>query len=257
MRWPEAVRPLSTAVWVDMLFRLDGCRRHNDHPMETTTPDVNNEEGTAVKKSLLLVAVAAMTLLSSSAEAAEYLIRPARSELVVLVLKAGLASALAHDHVVRATRFSGSIRGDPSGPAAAVVRVTVAAAALAADEPEMRKKHGLTAALSDSDRREIQSAMLGETQLHVAAYPEITFQSVAVEPRASRAFLVTGDFTLHGTTRRIQVPVTAEVSGDTLRATGAFDFRQSDFGITPFSFFLGAVRNQDRVRIVFDLVATP
>jgi hypothetical protein len=42
-----------------------------------------------------------------------------------------------------------------------------------------------------------------------------------------------------------------------VRATGAFDVNQSDFGITPVSLFFGAVRNRDRVRVVFDLVAAP
>lgn len=210
-----------------------------------------------VMKGLLVLALVVLGLLSGGAEAAEYVIRPERSELVVLVFKTGFASALAHDHVVRATRISGSIRGDASNPAAAAVRVAVAAEALAADEPETRKKHGVAGTLSDADRREIQATMLGETQLHVAAYPDITFRSVTVEPRAGSDFLVTGDFTLRGTTRRIHVPVTLQLSGDALRATGAFDFNQSDFGITPVSLFLGAVRNQDRVRIVFDLVASP
>jgi polyisoprenoid-binding protein YceI len=210
-----------------------------------------------VKRRCLLVTLVALTLTSAGARAAEYLIRPEQSELVVLVFKTGFASALAHDHVVRATRVAGSISGDPTNPATAVVRVTVAAETLAADEPDMRKKHGLAGALGDADRREIQSTMLGETQLHVAAYPDIRFHSVSVEPRAPAGFLVTGDFTLRGTTRRLSVPVTVQLAGGTLRATGAVEFNQSDFGITPVSLFLGAVRNQDRVRVVFDLLATP
>jgi polyisoprenoid-binding protein YceI len=210
-----------------------------------------------MKGSLLLVALVAITVSSHRATAAEYQIRSEQSEIVVLVFKTGLASALAHDHVVRATHVAGSISGDPGNPATAVVRVTVDAATLAADEPDMRKKHGLAGVLGDADRREIQATMVGEAQLQVTAYPDISFRSVAVEPRAPTGFLVTGDFTLRGTTRRIRVPLTTQLSRDTLRATGAFDFNQSDFGITPVSLFLGAVRNQDRVRVVFDLVAAP
>ncbi len=167
----------------------------------------------------LLGALGTLILVSPGAMAAEYVIRADQSELVVLVFKTGFAAALAHDHVVRATRVAGSISGDPTNPATTVVRVTVAAETLAADEPDMRKKHGLAAVLGDADRREIQATMLGETQLHVAAYPDITFRSVSVEPRPPAGFLVTGDFTLRGTTRRLSVPVTAELAGDTLRAT--------------------------------------
>ena len=40
--------------------------------------------------------------------AAEYLIRPEQSELVVFVFKTGFAAALGHDHVVRALRRVGA-----------------------------------------------------------------------------------------------------------------------------------------------------
>ena len=211
----------------------------------------------ATNRSGCLLACFVLALSSHSAGAAEYLLRPEQSELSVLVFKAGFASGLAHDHVVRATRFAGAIRGDPSNPAAAEVRVTVPVEALSADEPDVRKAHGLGAALDDADRRAIQTTMLGETQLHAAQYPAVGFRSIAVTLQAPGSFLLTGDFSLHGTTRRISIPVTAHLSGGVLRATGAFDFNQSDFGITPLSRFFGAVRNQDRVRVVFDLVATP
>ncbi len=206
---------------------------------------------------LLFVALLVLLLPPHRAAAAEYAIRPEQSELIVLLTKAGFASALAHDHVVRATRFSGSISGDPGNPATAAVRVTVPVAGLAVDEPEMRRKHGLDKLLSESDRQEIQSTMRGERQLDAEKYPDISFRSVSVERRTTDEFLLTGDFTLHGTTRRITFPVTGRLSEGTLHATGSFDFNQSDFGITPYSLFLGAVRNQDRVRLIFDLTAAP
>ena len=206
---------------------------------------------------VLLVALLVITLSPHGAVAAEYMLRPEQSELVVLVFKAGFASALAHDHVVRATRFTGSISGDPGNPATAAIRVAVPVAALVIDEPEMRKKHGLAKELSDSDRQEIQSTMRGDRQLDGEKYPDISFRSVSVEQRGTNEFLLTGDFALHGTTRRIAFPVTGRLSGSTLHATGSFEFNQSDFGITPYSLFLGAVRNQDRVRVLFDLVAAP
>ncbi len=141
-------------------------------------------------------------------------------------------------------------------PAIRTARVSIDAA-LVIDEPDLRKKHGLAKELSESDRQEIQTTMRGDRQLDAAKYPDISFRSVSIEPRASGDFLLTGDFTLHGTTRRISFPLTGQLTGGALHATGAFEFNQSDFGITPISLFLGAVRNQDRVRIVFDLVATP
>ncbi len=210
-----------------------------------------------MRRNLLLVVLFVLALLPRSVVAAEYTLQPERSELVVLVFKSGFASAFAHDHVVRATTFTGSVSGDPGNPVSAAVRVAVPVDALAVDEPEIRKKHGLPEGPGDSDRREIRGTMLGDRQLDAAKYTEIGFRSVSIVPQAGGGFLLSGDFTLHGTTRRISIPVAARLSNGALHATGSFEFKQSDFGITPISLFLGAVRNQDRVRIVFDLVATP
>jgi polyisoprenoid-binding protein YceI len=204
----------------------------------------------------MAAAVVAFSLLAPAiASAAEFVVQPERSELVVRLYKAGFASALAHDHVIRATRYEGIVRGDPGDPASASVEVTVQADSLLADEPEMRRKHGLTQPLSDSDRRDIQASMLGDRQLDVARHQTIAFRSTSVQVQGANRALLTGDFTLHGTTRRVTSPVTAQLSGDTFRATGSFDFNQSDFGIQPFSAFLGAVRNQDRITLIFDITA--
>lgn len=62
-------------------------------------------------------AAAALALfLSPAADAATYTVRPQDSELVVRTFKAGIASMMAHDHVARATRFSGTIEYDPQSP---------------------------------------------------------------------------------------------------------------------------------------------
>src|SRR5438132_12196394 len=52
-----------------------------------------------------------------------YQIDPARSEIVVQLFKAGVGSALAHDHVVRATEYAGRIEGDPTVPTTASIVV--------------------------------------------------------------------------------------------------------------------------------------
>ena len=64
----------------------------------------------ATNRSGCLLVCFLLTLSSHGAGAAEYLLRPEQSELIVLVFKAGFASGLAHDHVVRATRFAGAVR---------------------------------------------------------------------------------------------------------------------------------------------------
>jgi polyisoprenoid-binding protein YceI len=49
--------------------------------------------------------------------------------------------------------------------------------------------------------------------------------------------------------------VTAE--GDGWRVRGGVKFKQSDFGITPFSGFLGTIAVHDEVEVALDLLLTP
>src|SRR6185295_9491321 len=46
-----------------------------------------------------------------------------------------------------------------------------------------------------------------ENFFDVARYPTITFKSTKIEPKGKDAYDVTGDFTMHGVTKTITVPV--------------------------------------------------
>ena len=47
--------------------------------------------------------------------------------------------------------------------------------------------------------------------------------------------VIPGDLTLHGVTKRVEVPVAARWSGNTLDVAGGTAIVLSDFGITPIS----------------------
>lgn len=189
------------------------------------------------------------------AHAAPYAVDAARSEIAVKVFKGGVASALAHDHVVRAARWQATLDVSPD-PVALAADVRVDATALEVDEPDARARHGLDGTLSESDRAQVRASMLGAEQLDVASHPEIRFSASQIA-RDGEAFRLAGDLSLHGRTRRIDVPLAIARDGDGFTATGSVRVKQSDFGITPYSAFLGAVRVQDEVEIVFTLVAVP
>ena len=53
----------------------------------------------------------------------------------------------------------------------------------------------------DLDNETLERRLLGGDWLDAASHPEARFESVAVEPGEDGAFVVTGDFTLRGTTR--------------------------------------------------------
>ncbi|UCD56475.1 MAG: YceI family protein [Candidatus Hydrogenedentota bacterium] len=209
----------------------------------------------------------ALRPVSGQADATDYIVDPARSELVVRLFKAGFAAAFAHNHVIRATRYSGKASFDPGNLSTASVRIEVQADSLMADEPEIREKYGLTKQLRVGDREKIQSTMLSAEQMHVNRYPTMEFRSTSIEKRSQKQYIVTGDLTIHGVTRSVTFPVMVEqddvsLNGQDpqareLQGRATVRFRQSDFGIKPYSAMLGAVRNKDEVVLYADIVVIP
>jgi len=91
----------------------------------------------------------------------------------------------------------------------------------------------------------------------VEAYPDMLFRSSSVRETGDGAIEVTGDLTLHGTTRSIRFITSPVLDGGWLTASAEIDFLQSDFGIKPYSAMLGAVKNRDGAKLLIRLVASP
>lgn len=197
----------------------------------------------------------ATLFMPQSGSAAQYIIEPARSQLVVQLFKTGVGAAFAHDHVVRATRYSGQIQLDPKAPTAAQISVEIDATVLVADEPGTRQKYNLPPGLSDESRQEIQQTLESEEQLYVRRYPTIRFRSTHITLEREGRYTVTGDLELRGVTQVISLSVQAELRGEELHGKGLGRFLQSSFGYRPYSAFLGAVKNQDEVVLHVDIVA--
>lgn len=190
-----------------------------------------------------------------AAGAAPYRIDREQSELVVRVFKAGAASALAHDHVVRAAVWQGTL-DVIRDPVALAAEIRVDAQALEVDEPEVRARYGLEGTLSADDRSKVRTTMLAADQLDATNHPEIRFRVAEID-RAGAGFSLAGELTLRGKSRRLALPLAVTEQGEQLTARGTVRFRQSDFGIEPYRAFLGAVRTQDEVELVVTIVATP
>lgn len=197
----------------------------------------------------------AVIIFSASSQAAQYVIDPARSAIVVQLFKAGLGSAFAHDHVVRAANYSGQIQLDPAAPTAAQIAIEVDATTLAADEPEVRRKYNLPLDLSEDNRREIQLSLESEAQLDVRRHAKIRFRSTRIVSVRAGEYTLTGDLELRGVTQPIRLSVQATLEKDLLRAHASGRFLQSSFGYKPYSALLGAVQNKDEVLLQVDIVA--
>jgi polyisoprenoid-binding protein YceI len=85
--------------------------------------------------------------------------------------------------------YEGIIQLDRQNPATSKVDLTIQAASIDTGAPD-RDNHLRSADFFD-----------------VAKYPTITFKSTKVESKGKDDFLVTGDFTMHGVTKSIEVPV--------------------------------------------------
>jgi polyisoprenoid-binding protein YceI len=191
------------------------------------------------------------------AQAGGYRIDPARSSLLLRLWREGAGSRLAHDHVVEATEFAGTIVFDPAAPEAASVAVEVRTASLRVDEPEARRRLGLEGDLSAGQRADVATAMRAAGQLDVARFPTIRFASTRVVRQGDRLYRVTGMLTIHDVTREVSFPARVTLDGPTLTGRARLTFLQSSFGFRPYSTLFGAIRNRDEVALDVELVADP
>lgn len=188
-------------------------------------------------------------------EAKIYAIDINTSELIVRLYKNGIFSGFAHDHIVSAREFSGSVEFDEVNPTKFKISVEVPANSIASDLPEIRRKYGLEE-LSHKDWIEINKTMRSSRQLDIEKYPIVRFSSDSLKRIEGESFIITGEFSLHGVTKLIAVPVTISVENGILKLQGEFAFLQSDYNIKPFSGALGTVRNKDEALLKFEISAS-
>ena len=116
-------------------------------------------------------------------------------------------------------RFQGTIQIDDKAIDKSSVDVTIDAASISTDN-EGRDKH-----LKSPDFFDVEK------------FPTITFKSTAVKEVAKGKLEVTGDFTMHGVTKRITFPITnlgTQASPMGVRAgfvDGALKVNRKDFGV--------------------------
>ena len=175
---------------------------------------------------------------SGSASAQPRAIDTAKSVMTVRVYKAGVFSALGHNHEI-----SAPISGGTVDVAARQVELRAQSRTLKVVDP----------GVSEKDRGEIQSTMLGAEVLDAASHPEIVFRSTGAEPAGTGAWKIHGNLTLHGQTRTVDVDV--RVDGE--HYVGTSSFKQTQFGIRPVKVAGGTIRVKDEVRIEFNIQLAP
>jgi polyisoprenoid-binding protein YceI len=99
--------------------------------------------------------------------------------------------------------------------------------------------------------------MLGPRFLDAAQFPEIVFESQAVQSAGEGMLRVRGSLTLHGQTRPVPTVVwIARPDAASYRFSGEVMIKQTDYGVKPES-IAGVVDVADAVVIRFDVTARP
>lgn len=176
------------------------------------------------------------------------------SHLYVQLFSAGMG----HDHVVRATSWTGSARFDPSHLADCSVTVTLQVEGLDPERDEMRDLIGQER-LSQSDRDTIREHLRGEEQLHLTAHKTISFASRSCTLSGKKGegghpvVDVKGDMTVRGVTHAVSMPLEVAVDEQKLAARGVLTTTHEDFGFKPYSAAAGLVRNKPELYFVLDV----
>jgi polyisoprenoid-binding protein YceI len=200
--------------------------------------------------------VAAIVLWGVEARAETYQLIEAESFLYVQLKPDGVLSKAAHEHVVRATKWTGSVKYDESAPDKCEVKLDIPVNGLVVDEPVMRKRLKFDKAISDGDRKKVHEEMLDEDQLNASKFPKISFVSTSCKKSGEGKIQVTGDLEIHGVKKRITVPMDIQLGGGKLRAKGQFSLTHEDFGFEPYSAALGAIKNDETLMFSVRAVGT-
>ncbi|HEX2640219.1 MAG TPA: YceI family protein [Pyrinomonadaceae bacterium] len=175
-----------------------------------------------------------------------YRIDSAQSKFMVVAPRGGLAWFKGHSHYIAVRDFEGDAELTLDAVTPASLQMTVHAASL--EE---------TGADFTPEQKATIKKELNEIVLETAKYPDITFKSTDVKGAVKNGAFdveITGDLTLHGVTRRIEIPSTVTVTGDTIHAVGKFDINRKKFNVNATNAFHGFVRVKHGLKFSFDII---
>jgi len=201
----------------------------------------------------------------AAAGAHVYRIDAERSELRVLVYRAGPMARFGHNHVLINRALDGEVVLE-APRAASSFSLTVPVADFVVDEPQAREQEGadFPGEIPEDARTGTLHNMQSPALLDAAEFPAITVDSVALTetPGGMTATLA---IKVAGHESRIDAPFMLDadsVDADaqhadahTLTASGSMELRQSALGLTPFSILMGALQVQDTMRVKFKITA--
>ena len=197
--------------------------------------------------------LAVLFLTSSQARAETYRLLEPQSFLFVETKPSGVLSKAAHPHVVRATKWTGTVSYDASAPDKCEIKIEIPVEGLVVDEPAMRKRLRYEKPIAEGDRKRVDEAMRDEDQLSASKFPKITFASTSCKKVSEGKIEVSGAIEIRGVKKEVTVPMEVQIANGKLKAMGKFQLTHKDFGFEPYSAALGTIKNDDS--LVFNVRA--
>jgi len=208
-------------------------------------------------KPILLAALGSLLLIASPVSAQRQKAKPqpprvftfdaTNSEIAVILTQEGMISRRYPTHKVLAKSFNGKVEL-PKDETKMTVEL----------EADPKQLTNVDAAMGDFERKEFHNVLRNQI-LEVDKFPSIKFVSVSVgnvqNDGDKRSFTLTGDLTVHGTTKRVSFPVNATLGEKELRASGEEKLKLSDFGLKPFEKGMGLIKVADELKVTFNVVA--
>jgi polyisoprenoid-binding protein YceI len=186
---------------------------------------------------------------AASQQKSTYSVDGTASKIEISVFKEGVLKAFAHDHSIAPKHMSGQVQFVPAYMERSSVFLKINAESLTVLDP----------GISDRDRQEIQTTMLGDKVLDTAKFPEITFASTNVPAVQSSGngwqLMLQGNLSLHGVQKTINFPLSVRTEANELNAEGEVWLLQTDYGITPVKVAGGGVKVKNKIRIDVSIVA--
>src|SRR6185312_14799544 len=168
--------------------------------------------------------------------------------LLIRTYRTGLGSRAGHDLTIEVTVWHGTAAVGADAAASSV------ALRIDADSFEIREGRGGIKPFTNADRADIRKTIRG--LLDTARYPSITFASSGLRG-VQRDLSVEGGLTIRTATHPVLVRGSIDESSGKPHLRATAQVVQSEWGIKPYSAFLGALKLRDAVDIDVNATLVP
>lgn len=171
----------------------------------------------------------------------DWSIDPAAGELRIRTGVAGRAAKMGHRLTIAMQSWDATVRWAGDKPKSAELTVAVDSLAVISGEGGIKPLAGPEKGVARSNALK---------SLDAKKFSQIRFVADDIA-KTEHGYRLTGTTEIHGTARPQVVDLTVEDRGDTWVLSTQVSITQSDFGVKPYSLFMGSLRVADEVTVEF------